>query len=56
LISGLSLPIIKIIMSTTNVTNPKKKAIPRPGRKMSAAEAREHVNRKFGKALAKLAK
>lgn len=42
-------------MSTIKTPIQKKK-VPAPRRKMSAREAREHVNRKFGPALAKLAK
>jgi hypothetical protein len=34
----------------------KKKAIPAPGKKLSVREAMERTNKKFGKALAKLAK
>jgi hypothetical protein len=41
-------------MST--VKTAKKMKIPPPGRKLSLKEAQEHVNKKFGKALAKLAK
>jgi len=42
-----------------NVVKARKKpatVIPPRGRKMSVPEAVEHVNRKFGKALARLAK
>jgi hypothetical protein len=35
---------------------PKRKIVPPPGRKLSAKEARALVNKKFGKALAMLAK
>ncbi|HEX8911970.1 MAG TPA: hypothetical protein VF796_06390 [Humisphaera sp.] len=35
---------------------PTKRVIPPPGRKLSAAEARELVNKQFEKAFAKLAK
>jgi hypothetical protein len=34
----------------------QKKQLPPPGRKVSLKEALERTNRKFGKALAKLAK
>ena len=34
----------------------KKPVIPPPGRKLSLKEAEERVNKKFSKALAKLAK
>jgi len=33
-----------------------KRVIPPPGRKLSFKEAREHVNKKFGPAFAKLSK
>lgn len=39
-----------------NAVKPPKKPLPPPGRKLSAAEARAHVNKKFAKALAMLAK
>ena len=41
-------------MSTAKPT--KKTKIPPPGRKLSLKEAEERVNKKFGKALARLAK
>ena len=34
----------------------RKPANPHPGRKLTAAEARAFVNKRFGKAFAKLAK
>jgi hypothetical protein len=39
-----------------NTPEKKLKAPPPPGRKLSLREAMELTNRKFGKALAKLAK
>ena len=41
-------------MSTTKTANKTK--IPPPGRKLSMKEAQERVNKRFAKALAKLAK
>lgn len=38
------------------VKKPVKRVIPPPGRKLTAAEADERLHKKFGKALAKLAK
>jgi hypothetical protein len=43
-------------MSTTAANKKKKAQIPPPGRKLSAKEARELVHKRFGKALAMLAK
>lgn len=40
---------------STMKTSIQKKKVSAPGRKISAREAREYVNRKFGPALAKLA-
>jgi hypothetical protein len=49
------------MMRKSNTTLPrvkssKKRAISAPGRKLGFREALEQTNRKFGKALAKLAK
>jgi hypothetical protein len=44
--------------NATEKPTPKKPTtkVPPPGRKLSQREAIEHVNKQFGKALAKLAK
>jgi len=41
-------------MATTKI--PQKRVVPPPGRKLTAAKARQFVNKQFGKAFAKLAK
>jgi hypothetical protein len=42
------------IMATTKT--PQKRVVPAPGRKLTAAKARQFVNKQFGKTFAKLAK
>ena len=38
------------------VKKPTPRVVPPPGRKLTSTEARERLHKKFGKALAKLAK
>jgi hypothetical protein len=38
------------------IPQPKKRVIPPPGRKLTARQAREQVNKQFGKAFKKLAR
>lgn len=45
---------IEVSMQTAKI--PQKKTVPAPGRKLSPTAARAQANKKFDKALAKLAK